>query len=115
MMPQIFWSLVYYCRPSLDSGSNIQEYYFPVEDMLRQLLPHLDWSYLNRDGRQRILSEQAEENLWQEKMAKKLSDEWMLVTSTKDDEDKLIACISCDDQSMGCNLVETYSSLLNRS
>ncbi len=28
------------CRPSLDSESNIQEYYFPVEDMLRQLLPH---------------------------------------------------------------------------
>ena len=32
MMPQIFWSLVSHCRPSLDSGLNIQEYYFPVED-----------------------------------------------------------------------------------
>ncbi len=39
----------------------------------------------------------------------------MLVTTTKDDEDELIACISCDDQSMGCNLIETYSSLLNQS
>ena len=115
MMPQIFWSIVLHCRPSLDSGLNIQEYYFPVEDMLRQLLPHLDWSYLNRNGRQRILSEQAKENLWQEKMAKKSSNEWLLVTPTKDDEDKLIACISCDDQSMGCNLIKTYSSLLNRS
>ena len=86
MMPQIFWSLVPHCRPSLDSGSNIQEYYFPVEDMLRQLLPHLDWLYLNRNGGQIILSEQAEENLWQEKMAKKSSDEWLLVTPTKDDE-----------------------------
>ena len=115
MMPQIFWSLVSHCRPSLDLGSNIQEYYFPVEDMLRQLLPHLDWSYLNHDGRQRILSEQAKENLQQEKMAKKSSNEWLLVTPTKDDEDKLIACISCDDQSMGCNLIKIYSSLLNRS
>ncbi len=65
-MPQIFWSLVSHCRLSLDSGSNIQEYYFPVEDMLRQLLPHLDWLYLNCDGRHRILSEQAKENLRQE-------------------------------------------------
>jgi hypothetical protein len=83
--------------------------------MLKQLLPHLDWSYLNHDGRQRILSEQAIENFWQEKMAKKSSDEWLLVTPTKDDEDKLIVCIPCDDQSMRCNLIETYSSLLNWS
>jgi hypothetical protein len=65
MMPQIFWSLIYHCR--LCSDSNIQEYYLSVEDMLRQLLPNLDWSYLNRDGRQRILSEQAKENLRQAK------------------------------------------------
>ena len=61
------------------------------------------------------MSEQAKENLRQEKMAKKGSDEWLLVTPTKDDEDELIACISCDDQSMECNLIKTYSSLLNRS
>ena len=48
-------------------------------------------------------------------MAKKSSNEWMLVTPTKDDEGKLIACILCDDQSMGCNLIKIYSSLLNRS
>ena len=83
--------------------------------MLRQLLPHLDWSYLNHDGRHRILSEQAKENLRQENMAKKSSNEWMLVTPIKHDEDELIACISCDDQSMECNLIKTYSSLLNQS
>jgi hypothetical protein len=25
MMPQIFWSLIYHCRPCLESDSNIQE------------------------------------------------------------------------------------------
>ena len=43
-MPQLFWSVVSHCRPSSDS-----EYYLPVEDMLQQLLPHLYWSFLNRD------------------------------------------------------------------
>jgi hypothetical protein len=83
MMPQIFWSLVTHCRPSLDSDSNIQVYYIPVENVLRQLLPHLDWSYLNRNGRQRILSDQAKENLRHEKIAKKSSDEWLLVTNQR--------------------------------
>ncbi len=48
-------------------------------------------------------------------MSKKSSNEWLLVTPTKDDEDELIACVSCDDQSIGCNLIKIYSSLLNRS
>jgi hypothetical protein len=52
MMPQIFWSLIYHYRQCLESDSNIQEYYLSVEHMLRQLLPNLDWSYLNHDGRQ---------------------------------------------------------------
>jgi hypothetical protein len=86
-----------------------------VKDMLRQLLPHLHWSYLNRDGRQRILSEQAKENLRQEKMAKKCSDEWLLVTPTEDDEDEVIACISCNEQSLGEYMIKVYSSLLTRS
>ena len=47
MMPQLFWSVVSHCRPSSES-----EYYLPMEDVVRQLLPHLDWSCLNRDGRQ---------------------------------------------------------------
>ena len=91
MMPQIFWSLIYHCR--LCSDSNIHEYYLSVEDMLRQLLPNLDWSYLNRDGRQRLLSEQAKENLCQ---AKKNCDEWVLITPTEYDEDELMACISSE-------------------
>jgi hypothetical protein len=33
MMPQIFWSVIYHCRPCSDS--NIQEYYLSVEDMLQ--------------------------------------------------------------------------------
>ena len=85
MMPQLFWSVVSHCRPSSES-----EYYLPVEDMLRQLLPHLDWSFLNHDGRQRLLSEQARENLRQEKMTKLNCDEWMLVTLTVDDKNEWI-------------------------
>jgi hypothetical protein len=77
MMPQIFWSLIYHCRPCLKSDSNIQEYYLLVEDMLRQLLPNLHWLYLNLDGQQRLLSEQAKENLHQ---AKKNCDEWLIIT-----------------------------------
>ncbi len=51
MMPQIFWSIVSHCRPCSELDPNIEGYYLSVEDMLRQLLPNLDWSYLNRDGR----------------------------------------------------------------
>ena len=83
--------------------------------MLRELLPHLDRSYLNRDGRQRILSEQAKENIRQKKMAKKSSDEWLIVTQTKDDEVEVIACISCNEQSLGEYIIKIYSSLLTRS
>jgi hypothetical protein len=43
MMPQIFLSLIYHSRL-------IQEYYLSLEDMLRQLLPNLDWLFLNSDG-----------------------------------------------------------------
>jgi hypothetical protein len=32
-----------------------------VEDMLRQCIPNLDWSYLNPDGWQWLLSKQAKE------------------------------------------------------
>ena len=85
MMPQLFWSVVSHSRPSSES-----EYYLPVEDMLRQLLPHLDWSFLNRDGRQRLLSEQATENLRQEKMTKLNCDEWTLLTPTEDNKNELI-------------------------
>jgi hypothetical protein len=66
-----------------------------VEDILQQLLPNLDWLYLNCDGRQRLLREQAKENLRQ---AKKNCNEWVLITPTEDDEDKLMACISSDEQ-----------------
>ena len=52
MMPQIFWSLIYYCRLCLESDSNIKEYYLSVEDMLREPLPNFDWLYLNCDGQQ---------------------------------------------------------------
>ena len=109
-MPQLFWSVVSHCRPSSDS-----EYYLPVEDMLRQLLPHLDWSFLNRDGRQQLLSEQARENLRQQKMTKLNRDEWMLVTPTEDDENELIECISWDEEAKECNMARAYSTLMIRS
>ncbi len=50
MMPQIFWSIVSHCRPCLELDSKIEGYYLYVEDMLRQLLPNVDWLYLNQDG-----------------------------------------------------------------
>ena len=43
MMPQIFCSLIYHCRPCLESDSNIQEYYLSLEDMLSHFLLNLDW------------------------------------------------------------------------
>lgn len=110
MMPQLFWSVVSHCRRSSES-----EYFLPVEDMLRQLLPHLDWAFLNRDGRQRLLSEQARENLRQEKMTTLNCDEWMLVTPTEDDEDELIECISWDEEAKECNMARAYSTLMIRS
>jgi hypothetical protein len=112
MMPQIFWSLIYHCRLCLESDSNIQEYNLSVEDMLRQLLPSIDWSYLNRDGRIRLLSEQAKENLHQ---AKKNCNEWLLSTLTEYDEDELMACMSSDERSMECKIAKTYTSLMIRS
>jgi hypothetical protein len=38
-----------------------------VEDMLKSVMPQLDWSHLDRGGRKRVLSEKAKENLRQEK------------------------------------------------
>ena len=95
MMPQIFWSIVSHCRPCSELDPNIDGYYLSVEDMLRQLLPNLDWLYLNRDGRKRLLSKQAKENIYQ---AKQNCDEWLLITPTEYDEDELMACIACDEQ-----------------
>ncbi len=85
-MPQIFWSIVSHCRPCLELDPNIEGYYLSMEDMLRQLLPNLDWSYLNRDGQKQLLSKQAKENICQ---AKKNCDDWLLVTPTEYDEDEL--------------------------
>ena len=84
-MPMMLLHLPY--RLCSESDSNIQEYYLSVEDMRRQLLPNLDWSYLNSDGQQQLLSEQAKENLGQ---AKKNCDEWLLITPTEDNEDELM-------------------------
>ncbi len=69
--------------------------------MLRQLLSNLDWSYLNRDGRKRLLSEKAKENIHQAKMN---CNEWLLVTPTEYDEDKLMVCIKCDEESIGSDI-----------
>ena len=110
IMPQLIWLVVSHCRPSSES-----EYYLPLEDMLQQLLPHLDWFFLNRNGRQRLLSEQARENLRQEKMTKLNCNEWTLVMLTEDDENKLIECISWDDEAKECNMARAYSTMMIRS
>jgi hypothetical protein len=96
----------------LESDSSIQEYYLSVEEMLWQLLPNLDWSYLNCDGWQWLLSKQAKENLCQ---AKKNCNEWILITPTEYDKDELMACISSDERSMEYNIAKTYTSLMIRS
>jgi hypothetical protein len=62
-----------------------------------------------------LLSEQARESFRQEKMTKLKCDEWMLVTPTEDDEDKLIECISWDEESKECNMARAYSTLMIRS
>jgi hypothetical protein len=70
LSPRVFWSLVYHCGGG-DGGSSGGEDRQPtatkpsVEDMLRTILPQLDWSHLDRGGRLRALSEKARENLRQ--------------------------------------------------
>jgi hypothetical protein len=65
MSPRMFWSLVYHCtraeHPSSSSSS--------IESMLRDTMPDLDWTHLDRGGRKRNLSEKAKENLRQETKA----------------------------------------------
>ena len=55
------------------------------------------------------MSEQAKENIRQ---AKKNCNEWLLVTPTEYDEDELMACITCDEQSNGFDVAKTYISLM---
>jgi hypothetical protein len=65
MSPRMFWSLVFHCtraeHPSSSSSS--------IENMLRETMPDLDWTHLDRGGRKRNLSEKAKENLRQEQKA----------------------------------------------
>ena len=56
LSPRVFWSLAHHYP-----GKS-------TEDALRMILPNLDWSFL--DGRSRMLSEKARENLRQEKVAR---------------------------------------------
>ena len=57
---RVFWSLVHHCNGPGKS----------VADMLQELLPTLDWSYLNRNGRMTFMSEKAEQN-WDQQQCKK--------------------------------------------
>ena len=56
LSPRVFWSLAHHYPGK------------PTEDALRELLPDLDWTFLN--GRSRMLSEKARENLHQDKVAR---------------------------------------------
>jgi hypothetical protein len=64
LSPRVFWSLVYHCSRAEQNQSSANA---TVETMLQSLIPHLDWSHLDRGGRKRNLSEKARENLRQEK------------------------------------------------
>ena len=57
------------------------------------------------------MSKQAKENIRQ---AKKNCDEWLLITPTEYDEDELMACITCDEQSNGFDVGNTYISLMTQ-
>ena len=59
-----------------------------------------------------MLSEQAKENIHQ---TKKNRDDWLLVTPTEYNKDELMACITCDEQSIGFDVAKTYISLMSRS
>ncbi|KAL3779245.1 hypothetical protein HJC23_010892 [Cyclotella cryptica] len=69
MSPRIFWSLVYHYNRDEEKRSSDVSHTLSVEDMLKSLMPQLDWSHLDRGGRKRVLSEKAKENLRQEKRA----------------------------------------------
>ena len=77
--------------------------------MLRQLLPNLDWSYLNRNGWQQLLSKHAKEIFCQDE---KNCNEWLLITQTEYDKHELMACITGDEQSSEYNIAKTYTSLM---
>ena len=62
MSPRIFWSLVHHCTSNVPRPQS-------VESMLRETMPELDWTHLDRGGRKRALSEKAKENRRQEKRA----------------------------------------------
>ncbi|KAL7488265.1 hypothetical protein ACHAW6_013837 [Cyclotella cf. meneghiniana] len=67
MSPRIFWSLVFHYNKTEEKQANRVSHPVSVEDMLKSLMPQLDWSHLDRGGRKRVLSEKAKENLRQEK------------------------------------------------
>jgi len=80
LSPRVFWSLVYHCGGGDDgsSGGEDRQLTAPrpcVEDMLRTVLPQLDWSHLDRGGRLRALSEKARENLRQTTANKEFQDD----------------------------------------
>ncbi len=61
------------------------------------------------------MSEQARENLRQEKMTKLNCNEWMLVMLMEDNENESIECISWDEEAKECNMATAYSTLMIRS
>ncbi len=75
LSPRVFWSLVYHHGVQEKKRQNEQKQLSKirqlenpsVEDMLREVMPHLDWTHLDRGGRKRNLSEKAKENLRQER------------------------------------------------
>jgi len=66
MSPRVFWSLVYHCSEAAKKDQIPTQP--SVEDLLQSTMPHLDWTYLDRGGRKRQLSEKARENLKQKRV-----------------------------------------------
>ena len=54
--PNHFWSLVYHCQKTFGTTRRT------LDEMLRLMLPHLEWSHLLQRGRKRQESEKAKEN-----------------------------------------------------
>mmetsp|Transcript_28798 Transcript_28798/g.58696 ORF Transcript_28798/g.58696 Transcript_28798/m.58696 type:complete len:773 (+) Transcript_28798:91-2409(+) len=116
LSPRVFWSLVYHHgihekKKQLSSSRKLGKP--SVEDMLREFIPHLDWSHLDRGGRKRVLSEKAKENLRQERQATILSmpdtnefDQQEGIRAIEEMEKSIMNTIMPDDDGIDQDLIE---------
>lgn len=91
LSPRAFWSLVYHCSVTTKNDQSTTRP--SAEDMLRSTLPQLDWSYLDRGGRMRVLSEKARENLKQVQEIGTTSATVQITSSQNHDEEERVKAV----------------------